>query len=179
MGGQRAHRLRQAVGQQVRATFQDLFGEETSGSGSSGGAWAEEALALLAEADTRLAELRQAAATALARAHQAEQAWQTANLDFEGLDMSVDDALLTGQDRLARDKQRELNLLRVQLEALDAQRRSAVALAAELTQASNSLAAQITATREPVAQGCQPPPDLRQTLARLADGVGERKDQLA
>jgi phage shock protein A len=179
MGGQRAHRLRQAVDQQVRATFQDLFGEGANGSGSTSSAWAEEAQALLAEAEPRLAELRQAGAAALAHAHQAEQAWQTANWDFEGLDLSVDEALRAGQERLARDKQRELNLRRRQLEALNDLRRSTAALAAELAQASHRLAAQITTTREQVAHGRQPRPDLRQTLARLAEAAGERKDRLA
>jgi phage shock protein A len=152
----------------------------------TGEAWAEEAQALLAAAESRLAELRQAWAAALARAHQAEQEWQAASQAAARQDAGVDQALRAGQDGLARARQRELNQGRGRLEALAQRRQLEMDLSEELAAAIHTLALHIAAARlsldtaaahEQAAAGREQLQALSQTLARLAAVAGRGKDR--
>ena len=179
MGGERARRLRQALEVRVRAAWQDLFGDAAGGSGLASGAWDDEAQALLAAAEARLEELRQGWAAALARAHQAQAAWQTAGRAAERLDTAVNEALVAQQEHVARERQRELNLGQQRLETLEQRRRSEADLAGALAAAIQRLETEIRAARDPSAAGPGRRQTLRQTLARLAEAAGDGKDTLA
>lgn len=177
--------LRRVLVMRLRAALRDLFDEGVSPTDMAGGAWAGEAQALLAAADTQLAELRQAWAAGLARSHRAEQDWQAAGQAAARQDAAVDQALRAGQDRAAWAMQRELNLGQGRLAALEQRRRAEAALVADLAQAIRSLEAQIGAARfttdAAVAWGHTAAAQaqlaaLQLTLTRLADRPGAGKD---
>jgi phage shock protein A len=181
-------RLRRSLAARLRIALQDLFGEAPAGAAADMESnLPAQAEALLAQAEARLAEVREAWAAATARAAQAERAWRAARMEVEQLDAAVDAALQAGQETLARLAQRNLNLAQRRADEWDARRREQAQVVAQMVAAVTALQSQIKLAhrrldelssfdRSAAAQAQLSA--LRQATARLAAGLAEWVERL-
>lgn len=174
-----------SLARRLRAAFQDLFGDEPAAAGSApADPWEDEATALLAQAQAQLTELRAAWAAALVRARQADRQLQADREAAARLDVVIDAALHAGREAEARAAQRELNMWPSRLDHLAERHRAEAALAKQLAEAVRTLEQKIAAARRQLDElsarhrmtaAHEQLGGLRETMARLADGLREGK----